>query len=169
VLLLEQSGRHVDVAAWGVEEPHSAGSRRPMQTCLGCCTGISSATPRACSARRGGLPRPAAIATRRRIRMWRGPGPRPGWWGRPALGSTRSRGVHCLLLCSYGAPVPGTMTGRPLRDTPCPASANCANARWCWDVARTRFRFWDLSAASAMAVGSLGPLTTMSFRLAIGH
>ncbi len=46
VLLLEQSGRHVDVAAWGVEEPHSAGSRRPMQTCLGCCTGISSATPR---------------------------------------------------------------------------------------------------------------------------
>ena len=35
VLLLEQSGRHVDVAAWGVEEPHSAGSRRPMQTCLG--------------------------------------------------------------------------------------------------------------------------------------
>jgi hypothetical protein len=30
-----------------------------------------------CSARRGGPPRPAAIATPRRIRMWRGPGPRP--------------------------------------------------------------------------------------------
>jgi hypothetical protein len=32
-----------------------------------------------------------------------------------------------------------------------------------------RFRFRDLCAASAMAVRSLGPLTTMSFRLAIGH
>jgi hypothetical protein len=31
------------------------------------------------------------------------------------------------------------------------------------------FRFRDLSAASAMAVRSLGPPTTMSFRLAIGH
>jgi hypothetical protein len=36
-------------------------------------------------------------------------------------------------------------------------------------VARTRFRFRDLSAASAMAVRSLGPPTAMSLRLAIGH
>jgi len=34
---------------------------------------------------------------------------------------------------------------------------------------RLTFRFRDLSAASAMAVRSLGPPTTMSFRLAIGH
>ena len=34
---------------------------------------------------------------------------------------------------------------------------------------RLGFRFRDLSAASAMAVRSLGPPTTMSFRLAIGH
>ena len=36
-------------------------------------------------------------------------------------------------------------------------------------TARSPFRFRDLSAASAMAVRSLGPPTTMSFRLAIGH
>lgn len=48
-------------------------------------------------------------------------------------------GVRCPLLYPYRPPVLGTMTGRPVRDTPCPASANCANARRCWDVARTRF------------------------------
>jgi hypothetical protein len=47
--------------------------------------GIAHSVPpgrrgRTCLAWRGGPPRPAAIVTPRRIRMWRGPGPRPGWW-----------------------------------------------------------------------------------------
>jgi hypothetical protein len=47
---------------------------------------------------------------------------------------------------SVWAPVPGTMTWRPLRDIPRPASANCPNPRRCWDVARTRFgEFWRWS------------------------
>lgn len=44
-----------------------------------------------CFARRGGPPRPAAIATPRRIRMWRGPGPRR------LVGET----------CSWLNPIPG--------------------------------------------------------------
>ena len=43
----KESGYRACVAGVGVEQPHSAGSRRPMQTCLRCRTGISSATPRA--------------------------------------------------------------------------------------------------------------------------
>ena len=68
--MVEQSGHHVDVTAPGVEEPHSAGSRRPTQTCLRCRTGISSATPRAllgAGCREGG-PTAAVIAVDSRVR-----------------------------------------------------------------------------------------------------
>jgi hypothetical protein len=47
--------------------------------------------------------------------------------------------------------------------------ADCWSAGQCFSAVRRRFRFRDLSAASAMAVRSLGPPTTMSLRLAIGH
>jgi hypothetical protein len=57
---------------------------------------------------------------------------------------------------------PGGSYGTPGAGAPRRAPA-------CRRIARKGFRFRDLSAASAMAVRSLGPPTTMSFRLAIGH
>ena len=49
LLLLKRSSHGHRVTDIGVEEPRSAGSRRPTQTYLRCRTGISSATPQALS------------------------------------------------------------------------------------------------------------------------
>src|ERR1039457_2906805 len=85
------------------------------------------------------------------------PVPLPRMWDAPVTGA-RS--------CPYMGPVPVTISGRVLRefDFRSPAVRSITRPRrW------VGFRFRDLSAASAMAVRSLGPPTTMSFRLAIGH
>lgn len=47
LLQARRTGNRRAVTHSGVEEPRSAGSRRPTQTCLRCRTGISSETPRA--------------------------------------------------------------------------------------------------------------------------
>ncbi len=54
---------------------------------------------------------------------------------------------------SVWGPRPGNDDRAGPRDTPRPASANCANARRCWDVAHTRFRNWvDAWEAPAAAL-----------------
>jgi hypothetical protein len=69
-------------------------------------------------------------------------------------------------IVPHGAPVPERPSGRVLRDVTAPTAAAISSMPLRSGQGSASGIF---SAASAMAVRSLGPPTTMSFRLAIGH